>query len=67
MEEIISLEEKKLQGAVERGKEVRIIFKNGYQMNAVITDFDCNVLVCRVKGEEQMVYITAVSTIVFGY
>ena len=64
MEEIITLEEKKLEEAVKRGKEVRIIMKNGYQMMGVVVDFDSNVLLCRVRGEEQMVYISAVSTIV---
>ena len=64
MEEIITLEEKKLEEAVKRGKDVRIIMKNGYQMMGVIVDFDSNVLLCRVRGEEQMVYISAVSTIV---
>lgn len=64
---IINLEEAKLQGAVERGKEVKIILRNGYQVHAVITDFDCNVLILRVKGEEWMMYINAVSTIVFGF
>ena len=41
MEEIITLKEKKLEEAVKRGKEVRIIMKNGYQMMGVIVDFDC--------------------------
>lgn len=67
MEEVVSLEEILLQEAVEHGKEVKIFLKNGYQMDAVIIDFDCNVLLCRVRGEKQMVYISAVSTVVLGF
>ena len=67
MEEVVSLEEILLQEAVDRGKEVTIFLKSGYQMDAVIIDFDCNVLLCRVKGEKQMIYISAVSTIVLGF
>ena len=65
MEEIMSVEEKKLQEAVESGKSVRVITRNGYQMDGVILDFDANVLHMRVRGEDQMVYIGAISTIIF--
>lgn len=65
MDEIMSVEEKKLQEAVESGKSVRVITRNGYQMDGVILDFDANVLQMQVRGEDQMVYIGAISTIIF--
>lgn len=65
MEEIYELEARKLQEAVADGREVKIHIVNGYRMEAVILDFDCNVILCRSGGKERMVYRHAVSTISF--
>lgn len=65
MEKIANVEEQLLNQAVESGKEVTIITINGYQAQAVIVDFDSNVIKARVKGGKTwMVYRHAVSTIV---
>lgn len=66
MDEMTSLEVRKLEEAVESGRKVKIYIVNGRQFEAVIQDFDCNVLIVDVQGREQMVYRHAVSTIDYG-
>lgn len=66
------LENRTLDEAIEGKKPVRLIFTTGYQCLAVVEDYDCNVIRCRVQkkdhGElvEQMwtVYRNGLSTIV---
>lgn len=72
MEEYANLEAKTLDEAMESGKPVRLIFTTGYQCLAVIEDYDCNVIRCRVqkkdhgetKEQKWMVYRNGLSTIV---
>lgn len=72
MEEYANLEAKTLEEAMESGKPVRLIFTTGYQCLAVIDDYDCNVIRCRVKRREAdrvteqrwTVYRNGLSTIV---
>ena len=64
MGEIYDLEAAILEDAAKKKKPVRLITINGYQMNAVIDDFDGNVILCRIAGRKHMVYRNALSTIV---
>ena len=65
MDEMTSMEVRRLEQAVEQGASVRVYIVNGYQLNGVITDFDCNALMMRTNGREMMVYRSAVSSIEF--
>ena len=72
MEEYANLEAIGLDEAVESGKPVRLIFTTGYQCLAVIEDYDCSVIRCRVQKRDHgetieqkwMVYRNGLSTIV---
>ncbi len=72
MEEYANLEAKTLDEAMENGKPVRLIFTTGYQCLAVIEDYDCNVIRCKVQKRDHnqtteqnwTVYRNGLSTIV---
>ena len=63
MDEMTSLEGRRLEECVESGRPVRIYIVNGYQLTGVITDFDCNLIMVNSQGREMMVYRSALSTI----
>ena len=53
-----------IQDLIEKGKEHRIFFVNGYQETATILDCDDEkMLVKDQKGQKKLVYFHAVSTI----
>lgn len=53
-----------IQDLIEKGKEHRIFFVNGYQETATILDHDdTKMLVKDKKGQKKLVYFHAVSTI----
>ena len=53
-----------IQDLIEKGKEHRIFFVNGYQETATILDQDdTKMLVQDKKGQKKLVYFHAVSTI----
>lgn len=66
------LENRTLDEAIEGKKPVRPIFTTGYQCMAVIEDYDCNVIRCRVQKKDHgeiteqkwTVYRNGLSTIV---
>lgn len=59
----IDLEFMHLESLVKSQKTVTIFTCNGYQMKAVINDFDSNVIIATVNGQRQMVYRHNVSGI----
>lgn len=59
-----SLEIKSLNKAIEEEATIRLIFTNGYQTDAVILDYDFDVIIARVNGKRQLIYRNALSTIV---
>ena len=63
MDEMTTMEARKLEAAVERGDKVRLFTINGYQITGLITDFDCNALLIRNQAREMLVYRHAISTI----
>lgn len=65
-DEIYSIEAVRLSEMIRKETEVTLIFNTGYQARGVITDFDDDVIIVNVKGQEWMVYRSAVSTIVMG-
>ena len=65
-DEIYSIEAVRLSEMIRKETEVTLIFNTGYQTHGVITDFDDDVIIVNVKGQEWMVYRSAVSTIVMG-
>lgn len=65
-DEIYSIEAVRLSEMIRKETEVTLIFNTGYQAHGVITDFDDDVIIVNVKGQEWMVYRSAVSTIVMG-
>lgn len=64
METMPGLEDVYLSELVRKGKPVKIILRNGYQMICVIEDFDNNVLVVKNREERWLVYRQNLSTIV---
>lgn len=67
MEEmIINLEESVLNELAAKGTVVRIVFTTGYQVQAKILDFSCDVILIEAKDHKWMVYRHAVSTIDLG-
>lgn len=72
MEEYANLEAKTLDEAMESKKPVRLIFTTGYQCLAIVEDYDCNVIRCRVQKKDHgelveqkwTVYRNGLSTIV---
>ena len=63
MEEILELEARLLEEAVHKKQKVRLFLLNGYTTEAVIEDFDCNVIVATVNDRRWMVYRQGISTI----
>lgn len=72
MEEYENLEAQTLDEAMESGKPVRLIFTTGYQCLAMVENYDCNVIRCRVQKKDHgeiteqkwTVYRNGLSTIV---
>lgn len=72
MEEYANLEAQTLDEAMESGKPVRLIFTTGYQCLAMVENYDCNVIRCRVQKKDNgklvelkwTVYRNGLSTIV---
>lgn len=62
-DEIISLEDVYLSELVRKGRQVNLIFVNGYQTPAVIQDFDDKVIVAMLRNKECLIYRHAISTI----
>lgn len=58
------LEPKALDEVIKKGGLVRLIFKNGYQCDALILDYDFDVLIVKVVGKRWLIYRNALSTIV---
>ena len=71
-EQYADLECKALDEAMKTGKPVRLIFTTGYQCLAVVEDYDCNVIRCKVQKKDHgelvdqkwTVYRNGLSTIV---
>ena len=66
MDEMTSLEARMLEKAIESGRKVKIFLSTGYFAMATVKDYDCNVIVADVKGEEWVIYRHSVSTIIFN-
>lgn len=64
MPELESLETKALDRAIDETAVVRLIFVTGYQCEALILDYDADVIVAKVKGRRWLIYRSALSTIV---
>lgn len=62
--ECVSLEERVLQEAMEKGRPVRLIFTNGFQTMGTIVDFHYGMILVKVKGKRWLVSWNALSTIV---
>ena len=64
VDEMASIEVRKLEEAMRTQAIVKLFFVNGFATEARIEDFDCEVIVARVKDREWIVYRHALSTIV---
>lgn len=60
------LEPRELDKVVESGEMVRVIFNNGYQIDAVIEAHDADVMLLQVKGKKWLVYKQNVSTVILN-
>lgn len=59
-----NLEVELLEEAIEKKMPVRLIFTTGFQCEAIIEDYNYDVIHCRVAGKKWLVYRNGLSTIV---